>query len=80
MKSFLMFLVVFLIFAALCFVAIQLDLLMNPWLRHVIQEWRWYNYFTSRHSFTVLYLKGWLWLIPSLSISVIASLAITYRN
>lgn len=77
MKDLMVFPAVFAIFMTLIFIGIQLDLLLNPWLRHAVQEWRWYSYFTSRHGITALYLLGWwLWLIPSLIISAIASLVI----
>ena len=78
MKHILVFLAVFVVFTLFFFGGIQLDLLMNPWLRHVMQEWKWYNYFTSYHGVTVLYLKGWLWLIPSLVSSIIVVVA--YRD
>lgn len=80
MRHFFTFLAVFAVFTLLIFGGIQLDLLLNPWLRHAMQEWRWYNYFTSHHSITALYLHGWLWLIPSLITSAIASLAIAVRD
>ena len=71
-RYFLVFLAVFAIFTLLIFIGIQLDLLLNPWLHHAMKEWRWYNYFTSPHGITALYLNGWLWLIPSFIISVVA--------
>jgi len=70
---FLVFLAVFAIFTFLVFGCIQLDLLLNPWLRHVAQEWKWHSYFTSGHGLAALYLQGWLWLIPSFIISAIVS-------
>lgn len=79
MRDLLMVLVfpaVFAISMFLIFGLVQLDLLLNPWLRHAVQEWKWYNYLTSSHGITALYLLGWLWLIPSLIISTIASLVI----
>lgn len=80
MKYLLVFLVVFTAFTLLIFGGIQLDLLLNPWLHHAVQEWRWYNYFTSHHGITALYLAGWLWLVPSLIISAIASIAIAVHD
>lgn len=75
MKNLMVFFTVFAFFTLLAFGGIQLDLLLNPWLRHAVQEWKWYNYFTSHHAITALYLlHGWLWLFPSLIISAIASL------
>lgn len=77
MRFFVTFLAVFAVFTIFTFGGVQFDLLLNPWLRHAVQEWRWYNYFTSHHGLTALYLlHGWLWLIPSLIISTIFSLAI----
>ena len=71
MKTVLSFLVIFGAFALFTFGMIQLDLFLNPWVRNVVQDWRWYNYFTNHHTLTALYLKGWLWwLIPSFVISI----------
>lgn len=73
MKYLLTFVIVFVILLSLNFGIVHLDLFLNPWLRNAAQEWKWYNYFTSHHTVTILYLKG-LWLIPALIISALISL------
>ena len=69
------------IFAAVTlhtFLLIGLDLAFNPWLRNVVQEWEWHNYFTSHHGLTVLYLiNGWLYLVISIIISALTAFFFT---
>lgn len=48
------FIVVFLLFLA----GIYLDLFFNAWLFSTVSDWKWYNYFTSHHALTMLWLKG----------------------
>jgi len=76
-QYFLVFFAMFCLLTLLGFVGIQFDLFLNPWLHHAIQEWKWYNYFTSHHSITALYLlDGWFWLIPPLVVSAVTSFAL----
>ncbi|OGZ94632.1 MAG: hypothetical protein A3H69_01405 [Candidatus Sungbacteria bacterium RIFCSPLOWO2_02_FULL_47_9] len=77
MKHAILFLGCLLFFSGLTFLAIQTDLYFNSsWLFPAMGDWRWYNYLTSQHGITVLYLKhNFLWLLPS----VLFSLAITIK-
>lgn len=78
MKYLLTFIVVFAIYSILSFIFIHIDLMLNPWIRNVVTEIKWYNCFTSRHAITALYLKSWGWLIPVSIISALISLPINY--
>lgn len=76
MKSVMKFVLYYLVILAaatlLIFGYIKLDLLINPWIRHAMQEWKWYNYIFSSHGLSALYLKGsWLWLIAPLIVSIL---------
>jgi len=49
---------------------VPVDLFLNPWLYQVADTWQWYNYFSSGHSLTMLYIKhGWQVLAPALLVS-----------
>ena len=76
MKYIVTYLAVFVLFTAVVFGGIQLDLLLNPWIKEAVEEWHWYNYLTTQHAITGLYLMGWFWLIPSFVFSLIASFAL----
>ncbi len=55
-KFLLAWLVFFLAFLGLSRLAVWWDLLVHPWVRTAIEQWSWYNYFTSGHTNTVLFL------------------------
>jgi len=52
----------YLFLLALVFIGVQADLIFNPWLRDV-QNFQWWNYFTSGHALTILWLQGYWWTI-----------------
>ena len=45
-----------LVMLAISWVGVKADTVFHPWLPTVIQDWKWYNYLTSEHSPTVLYM------------------------
>lgn len=60
----------------IAFVGIQVDLFFNGlWLKDALGEWSWYNYFTSEHSLSVMYLQGHWWLAPPATLSFIVATA-----
>jgi len=60
------FLFVFVLTTGLFFGMTQLDLLINPWVVQAVEEWRWWNYLTSHHALTVMYLNGgWHYLLTT---------------
>ena len=73
--TFLFFIVEFTIFIFGC---VHFDLSINPWLYQTAHEWKWYNFVTSQHGITALYINGWFWLIPALILSTIFSSVITF--
>jgi len=55
---FILFLISTVIIVAIATVgSVYLDLWINPWIKDAIVGWRWWNYFTTPHTATVLYLK-----------------------
>lgn len=80
MRYFLVFVAVFLVLAVCSFGGIKLDLQLNPWVRQVTQI-RWYNFLTSHHGITFLYLhKGHLWLIAPFLLSMLTMLSYVIAN
>lgn len=76
MKCVLTFFVLLVVFSLIVLGGIQVDILLNPWLRDAMEQWQWYNYFTIRHSLTALYLSGSpLWLILPFVISLMTAIA-----
>lgn len=66
-KNFLIFIMFFTFWLLLIFGCVHLDLLLNPWVTKVAEEWQWYNYFTSTHSLTVLYIKtNYFWPVDAI--------------
>ena len=57
------FVIAFAAITLLACVGIRLDLMLNPWIMKIGDDWYWYNYFTSHHALTVAYSRSWLWLI-----------------
>lgn len=39
------------------FLGIKWDIFINPWLKDV-SHYQWYNYFTTHHALTIMYLNG----------------------
>lgn len=74
--------VLFLALAVLEFIGIQLDLFFNgSWLRPAMEGWRWWNYFTTDHGLTGLYLNGgYWWLVPSLLLALICATAVALSS
>jgi uncharacterized protein YxjI len=70
----------FVVFAVLSFAVIHLDLLANGnWLISASVSRRWYNYLTSHHALTVLYLhSSYLWLLPNAILAIIVGLLIVF--
>lgn len=56
MKNVLIFITIFLIVFFLSFLGVKVDLFFNSYLYNAAKDWQWYNYFTSHHSITMLYL------------------------
>jgi len=73
-RSLLVFIGSFIAIAVLDLIFINIDLLVNPWLRQVVLEWEWYNYLLTAHGITGLYLlPGHVWLIVPLLFSAIVT-------
>lgn len=54
------------------FVSIKVDIFFNgQWLTEGLSQWRWWNYLTSEHALTVMYLEGHWWLAPPCMIAFI---------
>jgi hypothetical protein len=74
-------LVTFAVLAALEFIGIKADLFFNgQWLEQGLDQWRWWNYLTSEHSLTVMYLQGYWWLLPSVLIALIVATRVALKN
>ena len=48
---------IFGVIMALSLVFIGLDMVINAWLFDTAGSWRWYNYFFSRHAFTMVFIN-----------------------
>lgn len=54
---------------ALLFTVMKLDIWCNPWLYDIVGQWKWYNFITSHHGLTALYIQHnsiWMVLFPVL--------------
>ena len=72
------FLAIFVVIAFFGFLWVRFDLFLNRWLGTAAKEWRGYNYFTSCHALSILYLKKfWFWFALHLLISSFVYLVIT---
>jgi len=62
MKKITVPLVAFVVVFLLMLLAVKIDLVLHPWVKE-INRWCWWNYFTSAHCWTYLYLHHFkLWL------------------
>jgi len=81
----LVFIVFYLFFLSLMFVSVQVDIFLNPWLKDV-QNFNWWNYFTTQHALTLLWLHGYQWVIfvlpvfPALFLVLLVFLAFSYEK
>jgi hypothetical protein len=50
-------------------VDIQFDLLFNNWLYDAASSWHWWNYITSYHGLTVIYINHGWW--PTFALSIL---------
>jgi len=76
------FVVLFAVLTVFSFVGIQLDLLFNrQWLTDAIPGWNWWNYFTTDHGLSVLYLQGssWWW-VPSCLVALFMACVISLKT
>lgn len=68
----------------LVFIFMKLDIWFNPWLYDIIDQWKWYNFLTSHHGPTALYIKHptiWIILFPPFTflVSGLAIFSSKYR-
>ncbi|MFA6228333.1 MAG: hypothetical protein WC668_04090 [Patescibacteria group bacterium] len=59
---------VWIAFMVLLFTIMKLDLWSNPWLYEIVDQWKWYNFITSHHGLTALYIQHnsvWLVVFPA---------------
>ena len=55
----------------LSLIGVKLDLALNSYVRDIV-GWKWWNYITSHHALTVLYLNNfWLWFLISSLLGII---------
>jgi hypothetical protein len=76
---FLAFCMVFsLVFTAL----VDLDIWMNHWLYQAANDWHWWNYFTTKHAVSMLYIKyGWRGLLAPIAVlSLLSSVMMLARR
>ena len=56
------------------------DIWIHPWVSTVVEQWQWWNYFSSEHAFTVLYLTHfWGWICVNAFFSALVAVCITFR-
>ena len=62
----------------LLYLLVQADAAFNQgWLLASADQWQWWNYLTTDHGLTMLYLQGcWWWFIPPLIFSLLGGAAI----
>ena len=70
-----------LVFTVVFFAIIHLDLFFNGnWIMSASASWQWYNYFTSHHGLTMLYLhSNPLWLLPGLVFGIVSGISIAVK-
>ncbi len=61
LKKLLVFVCAFVALSIIAYIGVKLDMWFHPWLSTAAAEWRWYNYLTSSHGGTILYLNH-LWI------------------
>ncbi|MBI3633611.1 MAG: hypothetical protein HY226_04955 [Candidatus Vogelbacteria bacterium] len=61
LKRFLNFFGAALVLPAIFWFGVNIDLMMNGgWLKTVGSQFQWYNYFTTYHALTIMYMNGQL--------------------
>ncbi len=82
MKKFLfIWLVMTLCFAFVGWLEASWDMWAHSWMPSVIDNWKWYNYFTSEHSPTVLYVSHiYVWLGLIVGVSAFGSALISSKD
>lgn len=78
-SKFVVFVAVAAVLLVVFLLAIQIDTTLNgEWLLSGAGQWQWWNYFTSKHSLTMLYiLHGWWWVVPPLVLAAIYTAIVT---
>lgn len=71
MKRIVAFIAVLVVITTIAYFGVRLDMIVNPWLKTAAQEWKWWNFFTSKHFLTVLFL-----IHPWVAIGIITFLSI----
>ena len=80
MYNFFVFLAMLAGMAAFGYAEVHWDLLLHPGLRDLAQSWSLWSYCTSYHFTTILYLKGWAYLLIPCSLISIALTAYVTRK
>jgi len=76
-KRVIVFMIVFLLTAGLIYVGALLDLWLNPWLK-TVRGFQWWNYFTTRHALTILYLHNYqLFITITIILAFIVAFVVT---
>jgi hypothetical protein len=73
-------LLTFLITLPLPYLAVKYDIWIHPWIPTVVADWQWWNYFSSEHSMTVLFIVHPIpWMVLSVLMSLLFTLVITSK-
>jgi hypothetical protein len=82
MKNLGVFVIVFIILSIIFYIEVQYDITVHPWVMNAtIKEWKFYNYFTSGHSPTVLFvLHTWIWFTVIAILSLAATFSVNSKS
>ena len=69
----------FVLVIGLIFLGVNIDFLMNPWIKGL--QLQWWNMFTTEHYFSWLYLSDFMtWLVLVMIFSIAVALILTFTK